>query len=168
MNSPASTSSLAQPGPINRIRREHPPEPGIRLIFPSVKPKRASSEQIRKSQDIASSRPPQAQIPCAAQITGISIRSSLSKKSWIQRYSMRNLSVGKSCSNHETSAPAPNAFSPSALTIMHRISSFASIRRSIQRKSSFIPSSKVFRRSGRLSVIVKIRSEILTFKALNL
>ena len=167
MKVPAITSSLAQPGPIRLTSREQPPEPGIRLMLASVKPNRASSDAIRKSQDIASSSPPQAHTPWAAQITGISMRSSRSKKSCTQRYSTRNRSVGQSFSNQLTSAPAQNARSPSALITITRMPELASMRRVSHRNSARMSSLKAFRRSGRASVIVMIpSSSIATLSAL--
>ena len=51
-------SSLALVAPIRRVRRWVPPQPGIKPILISVCPMRAFSEAMRKSHDIATSRPP--------------------------------------------------------------------------------------------------------------
>ena len=108
--SPERISRMAWPVPTRRGRRWVPPPPGMRPRLISGWPKRALSEAMRMSQDMASSQPPPRQKPLIMAITGLGKLAMTSKIRGL-RMAWR-WSNGVRPANSPMSAPAMNAFSP--------------------------------------------------------
>ncbi len=69
---PVNTSSAARCAPTTLLNNHAPPSPGIIAKFTKVEPKRAWSDAIRKSHNIAKSKPAPTAAPFTAAMSGFS------------------------------------------------------------------------------------------------